>query len=65
MSKEILKDSNNRTIGYIETMSDGRQRLISSNNQTLGYYDPKSNRTTNVNNQTIGGSGNFLMTLLR
>jgi hypothetical protein len=63
MSREPLRDRNNQTIGYIETMSDGKQRLTDRNNVTLGYYDPKNNRTTDRNNLTVG-YGNLLGTLL-
>jgi hypothetical protein len=64
MSKQILTDSNNRTIGYIDTQSDGKQLGFNANNKLMGYYDAKANRTTDANNKFVG-QGNLLSSLLR
>ncbi len=35
MSREAIKDKNFRTIGYIETMSDGKQKALDANFERL------------------------------
>jgi hypothetical protein len=63
MSRQTLTDSRNAILGYIETTSDGRQKIYSKTNVPLGVYDPKTNKTFNNNNQLIG-TGNLLTSLL-
>jgi hypothetical protein len=63
MSREAIKDRDHRTLGYIETMSDGRQRALSASYRTLGYYDPRRNITTDANFRTIA-RGNVLSALV-
>ena len=53
MSREAIKDKNFRTLGYIETMSDGKQKALDTNFRTLGTYDPKRNITQDTNFRTI------------
>jgi hypothetical protein len=63
MSREAIKDKNYRTIGYIETMSDEKQKALDSNYRTLGYYDPKRNVTQDTSYRTIA-QGNVLSSLV-
>ena len=63
MSREAIKDKNYRTIGYIETMSDGKQKALDANYRTLGYYDPKTNVTQDTNYRTVA-QGNVLSGLI-
>jgi hypothetical protein len=63
MSREAIKDKNYRTIGYIETMSDGKQKAMDASYRTLGYYDPKRNLTQDSNYRTIA-QGNVLSGLI-
>ena len=63
MSREAIKDKNFRTIGYIETMPDGKQKALDANFRTLGHYDPKRNVTQDTNFRTIA-QGNVLSGLV-
>jgi hypothetical protein len=63
MSRETIKDKNFRTIGYVETMSDGKQKALDANFRTLGYYDPKRNVTQDANYRTVA-QGNVLTGLI-
>lgn len=63
MSRETIKDKNYRTLGYIETMPDGKKKAMDSNYRTLGYYDPKRNITQDSNYRTIA-QGDVLSSLI-
>lgn len=65
-NRQAIKDSNGiRTLGYIETMSDGRQRALDENGiRTLGYYDPRSNWTLDANGIRTLAQGNVLSGLI-
>lgn len=63
MNVQTIQDKNHKTIGYIETDSQGRQTIKDKNHSTKGYYDPKTNVTKDKNHKTIG-YGNLLTTLL-
>jgi hypothetical protein len=60
---DTLKDSQSRTIGYIETDSRGKQTARTAQHITVGYYDPRTNWTVDRNNCRVS-SGNTLMALL-
>jgi hypothetical protein len=63
MSRIAIKDSNFRVLGYIETMSDGRQKALNANFRTLGYYDPRRDVTTDANLRTLA-QGHVLSALV-
>lgn len=63
MSLERIQDKNFRTIGYVETSSDGWKKLLDPSNRVLGYFDPSRNITLDTNYRTIG-SGDQLLRLL-
>ena len=62
-TKQTLRDSRNRTIGYIVTRNDGKQQLEDISGHILGYYDPKQDKTEDHRHKTVG-YGNLLTTLL-
>ena len=61
-----IKDSNGYlTLGYIETMPDGKQRALDKNGYaTLGYYDPGRNVTLDANGYATLATGNVLSALI-
>lgn len=63
MSRTAIRDRNYRTLGYIETMPDGRQKALNANYRTLGYYDPDRDVTMDANYRTIA-RGNVLSALI-
>ena len=63
MSRQAIKDKQLRTIGYIETMSDGKQKALDPQLRTLGYYDPKRNVTQDPQLRTLA-NGNVLAGLI-
>lgn len=63
MSREPIKDKNYKTLGYIETMNDGKQKALNANYKTLGFYNPKTNITQDANYRKIA-SGNVLSSLI-
>jgi hypothetical protein len=63
MSRQAIKDKQFRTIGYIETMSDGKQKALDPQFRTLGYYDPKRNVTQDPQFRTLA-NGNVLSGLI-
>jgi hypothetical protein len=63
MSSTRLQDAHFRTIGYIDTGSDGKQTIRDAHFRTLGYYNPRDNRTQDAHFRTIG-TGNLLTSLL-
>ena len=66
MSREEIKDANGfATLGYIETMPDGKQRALDKNAfKTLGYYDPQRNLTLDENQFKTLATGNVLSGLI-
>ena len=63
-TRQPLRDSSNKTIGYIVTHPDGKQHLENVSGRTLGYYDPRQDKTEDGSRRTVG-YGNLLATLLR
>jgi hypothetical protein len=61
-TRQPLKDDRNRIIGYLEILSDGRHRMANERNQVLGHFDPRTNRTVDANNRTVG-TGDLLAML--
>ena len=53
MSIETITDKSHRTVGYIETMSDGKKKAWDKVFHTLGYFDPKQNLTRDKNFRTV------------
>ena len=63
MSIETITDKTHRTVGYIETMSDGKKKAWDKVFHTLGYYDPKQNLTQDKNIRTVA-NGDGLSSLI-
>jgi len=63
VTKQTIKDKQFRTLGYIETMPDGKQKATDHLFRTLGYYDPKRNVTTDHLFRTLA-QGNTLSALI-
>jgi len=63
MSTETIKDPHFRTLGYIDTRSDGVQVAKDAHYRVLGYYDPKRNETKDAHYRVVG-RGNLLSSLI-
>lgn len=63
MANQVLKDRLGNTLGTISTASNGIQTIKDRLGNTKGSYDPKTNRTRDRLNRTVG-TGNLLTTLL-
>jgi len=63
-NRQTLKDGNHRILGFIDTVADGKQTILSPTFRPLGTYDPRMNVTKDKSHHTVG-SGNLLTTLLR
>lgn len=63
MSTQTLKDSQYRTIGYIETRPDGTQVGKDAQYRVKGYYDPKTNKTKDAQYRVVG-EGNLLASFI-
>jgi len=63
MSTEIIRDSHEQVLGYIETRFDGKQIAKDTRYRIKGYYDPKANETRDFS-YTIIGTGNLLASLI-
>ena len=53
MSKETIRDRNDRVLGYIETMPNGRQKATDRNSRLLGWFDPERNVTTDASSRVL------------
>jgi hypothetical protein len=62
MSKQEIKASDGyTTLGYIETMPDGKQKALDKDGYTtLGYYDTQRNATIAKDGYTKLATGNVL-----
>ena len=63
MNRQPIKDRQFRTMGYIETLHDGKQKALSAQFRTLGHFDPKQNVTRDAQFRTIA-NGNVLSGLI-
>jgi hypothetical protein len=63
MPSETIKDAHYRTIGHIETRSDGVQVAKDAHYRIVGYYDPRRNETKDAHYRSVG-RGNFLSSLI-
>jgi hypothetical protein len=53
MRRIANKDRKSHILGYIETVSDGRQKALYASLRTLGYYDPRRDVTMDANLRII------------
>ena len=63
MADQVLKDKNGHKIATISIASNGVQTIKDVNGHKKGTYDPQTNKTKDVNGQTVG-TGNLLVSLL-
>lgn len=63
MTRQTLKDSRFRIIGYIDTDTSGKQTARDHRFHIVGYYDPRANITKNER-FAIVGHGNLLASLI-
>ena len=63
MSRETIKDRYQRTLGYIITEGNGRQKALDAAQRTLGYYYPQQDVTKDAAQRTIA-HGNVLSSLI-
>ena len=61
--EQVLKDSNNRTIGKIRSLANGRMEGRDANGRLKGTFDPKANETRDSNGRVVG-RGNLLAALI-
>lgn len=61
--EQVLRDSNNRTIGKIKTIANGRLEGRDANGRLKGTYDPKANETRDSNGRVVG-KGNLLAAVI-
>ena len=53
LRRQVIKDRNDRILGYIETLANGRQKATDRNSNLLGYFDPQSNVTTDASSRVL------------
>ncbi|ACK81029.1 hypothetical protein [Methylorubrum extorquens] len=63
MNRERIKDRYQRTLGFIETQSNGKQRALDAKGRTLGFFDPQQDTTKDAAQRTIA-HGNVLASLI-
>ena len=63
MSRETLRDSHSRILGYIETDSNGKQTGRDAHLRLMGYYDPRTNQTRDAHLRMVS-YGNTLASLI-
>jgi hypothetical protein len=64
MARERIEDNNGKTLGYMETYSDGSAEFRNTNNIILGKYTKVDNLTRDTSGRVIG-KGNMLMSLIK
>uniref|UniRef100_A0A831ZIT9 Uncharacterized protein n=1 Tax=Desulfacinum infernum TaxID=35837 RepID=A0A831ZIT9_9BACT len=64
MADQELRDKNNRLLGKIRTLPNGKLELRDASNRFKGTYDPKKNETRDHRNRLVG-KGNLLPMLLK
>ncbi|MBY4639940.1 hypothetical protein K6L44_08050 [Gluconacetobacter entanii] len=62
MATEVVRDSSNRVIGYIDDMGD-RVLAKGQNGIVIGNYDKILNRTLDASSNIVG-NGNLLSALI-
>jgi len=53
LSRQVIKDRNDRVLGYIETLASGRQKATDRDSRLLGWFDPERNITTDAADRTL------------
>jgi hypothetical protein len=63
MSREIVRNNRFTMIGVIDTETDGKQVARNAHFSRLGEFDPKINKTRDINFSVVG-TGNQLAALI-
>jgi hypothetical protein len=63
MADQELRDRNNRLLGKIKQLSNGKLEGRDASNRLKGTFDPSSNETRDQNNSLVG-KGNMLAILI-
>lgn len=63
MSKQEIRDSANRLVGYIEDRGDGKLKAYDTASRHKGTYEVRYDKTYKPN-ATLVGTGNQLVMLL-
>jgi hypothetical protein len=63
MNRETIKDRRQRTLGYVVTKHNPRQKALDAAQRTLGYYYPEQDVTKDAGQRTIA-HGNVLASLI-
>jgi len=53
LSRQVVKDRNDRILGYIETLANGRQKATDRNSNLLGWFEPQRGVTTDASGRTL------------
>ena len=53
VSRQTIRDRNDRVLGYIETLADGRRKATDGIFMLLGLCDPHHNVTTDAGSRTL------------
>lgn len=61
--REAIRDGQYRTVGYVETDRDGKQRALNARYQTVGHFDPTRNETRDATYKVVA-RGNALAALI-
>ena len=61
--EHILKDSNNRPVGKVKVLPNGKLEGRDANGRLKGTYDPRSNETRDSNGRVVG-RGNVLAAVI-
>ena len=65
ISKEPIREFSGMILGYIETDSDGNQRLRDFYGTILGYYDAERKITTDFYGSVVARGANAIGSLLK
>lgn len=61
--EQVLRDSNNRPVGKIRTVSNEKLEGRDANGRLKGIYDARNNETRDSNGRVVG-KGNLLAALI-
>ena len=53
VSRQTIRDRNNRILGHIETLAGGRQKATDRNSKLLGWFAPRRNVTTDASSRRL------------
>lgn len=63
MNRQTLTDARYHTIGYIDTLANGKQTARDARYHVVGYYDPRADVTRDARHHIVG-HGNLLASLI-